>query len=327
MDAIRAARVRIGVDPLGGAAVHYWDPVVDRYGIDLRVVNRSVDPTFRFMAVDWDGKVRMDCSSPQAMAGLIAMRGAFDVAFGNDTDADRHGIVCPSSGLMAPNQFLSAALAYLCGHRPNWRSSSAIGKTVVSSGMIDRVASQFGRTLFETPVGFKWFGAGLDDGSICFAGEESAGASFLRRDGSVWTTDKDGLIMGLLAGEIVARTGQDPLRFYEASTSGLGRSFYERVDAPASGALRTRLASLSEDDFDLETLGAEPIEQKLILAPGNGAPIGGIKVTAKGGWLAIRPSGTEDIYKMYAESFLSEGDLQQILSDGQKAVGDLLESA
>ena len=325
LDAIRAAGVRIGIDPLGGAAVHYWQPIIDRYGIAATVVNDAVDPTFRFMTVDWDGRVRMDCSSPDAMARLIAMGDTFDVAFANDTDADRHGIVCPSTGLMKPNAYLAAAIAYLYANRPGWRGDSAVGKTVVSSGMIDRVAAKLGRRLVETPVGFKWFSSGLMDGSLGFGGEESAGASFLRRDGSVWTTDKDGLILGLLAAEITARTGDDPNKIYESATADLGKSFYQRIDAPAAPEQRKLLGELIPEQFEARTLGGEPIDAKLTRAPGNGQPIGGIKVVARNGWFAARPSGTEDVYKIYAESFESEDHLKQIQREAQTAIDRLLD--
>jgi len=324
LEAVRAAGVRIGIDPLGGAAIQYWAPIIERYKIDASVVNEAIDPTFRFMTLDWDGKVRMDCSSPHAMARLIAMSDKFDIAFANDTDADRHGIVCPSSGLMNPNQYLAASIAYLYAHRPGWRDDSAVGKTVVSSGMIDRVAGKLKRKLVEVPVGFKWFSAGLIDGSLGFGGEESAGAAFLRRDGSVWTTDKDGLIMGLLAAEITARTGENPNRFYNSATTDLGRSFYARIDAPASSEQKKRLATLKPDQFLATTLGDEPIEAKLTDAPGNNQPIGGIKVIAKNGWFAARPSGTEDIYKIYAESFRDEAHLLQIQHDAQSAIDRVL---
>jgi phosphoglucomutase len=325
LDAIRAAGVRIGIDPLGGAAVHYWQPIIDRYGIAATVVNDAVDPTFRFMTVDWDGRVRMDCSSPDAMARLIAMGDTFDVAFANDTDADRHGIVCPSTGLMKPNAYLAAAIAYLYANRPGWRGDSAVGKTVVSSGMIDRVAAKLGRRLVETPVGFKWFSSGLMDGSLGFGGEESAGASFLRRDGSVWTTDKDGLILGLLAAEITARTGDDPNKIYESATADLGKSFYQRIDAPAAPEQRKLLGELIPEQFEARTLGGEPIDAKLTRAPGNGQPIGGIKVVARNGWFAARPSGTEDVYKIYAESFESEDHLKKIQREAQTAIDRLLD--
>jgi phosphoglucomutase len=320
IEAIRAAGVRIGIDPLGGAAVHYWQPIVERYKIAATVVNDAVDPTFRFMTVDWDGKIRMDCSSPYAMTRLIALSDKFDVAFANDTDADRHGIVCPSGGLMNPNQFLAAAIFYLYQNRPQWRADSAVGKTVVSSAMIDRVASKLGRRFVEVPVGFKWFSAGLIDGSLGFGGEESAGASFLRRDGSVWTTDKDGLIMGLLAAEITARTGRDPGRLYESITAELGESFYQRIDAPASREQRKLLGSLDPRQFGAEQLGGEPVGTVISRAPGNDQPIGGIKVAAKSGWFAVRPSGTEDVYKLYAESFRSQDHLEKIQRDAQTAI-------
>ncbi len=324
MDVIRQAGVRIGIDPLGGAAVHYWQPVVERYKIDATVVNEAVDPTFRFMTVDWDGKIRMDCSSPHAMARLIAMKDKFDIAFANDTDADRHGIVCPSSGLLSPNSYLAAAISFLFANRPGWRGDSAVGKTVVSSAMIDRVAARLGKRLFEVPVGFKWFSAGLMDGSLAFGGEESAGAAFLRRDGSTWTTDKDGLVLGLLAAEIAARTGLDPAKFYDDVTHDLGKSFYRRIDAPASPAQKLRLSKITPEQFDARELGGEPIEAKLTRAPGNDQPIGGIKVVARNGWFAARPSGTENVYKIYAESFRGEDHLTQIQSDAQSAVDRLL---
>ncbi|MES2294380.1 MAG: phosphoglucomutase (alpha-D-glucose-1,6-bisphosphate-dependent) [Pseudomonadota bacterium] len=320
LDAIRLSGVRIGIDPLGGAAVHYWGPIIDRYKIAASVVNDAVDPTFRFMNVDHDGKIRMDCSSPYAMAGLVAMRQKFDIAFANDTDADRHGIVCPSAGLMNPNCYLSAAIAYLYSNRSGWSSGSAVGKTIVSSSMIDRLAAKLGRKLVEVPVGFKWFSAGLNDGSLGFAGEESAGATFLKHDGSAWTTDKDGLIMGLLAAEITARTGQDPHQFYESVTNGLGKSFYHRSDIPASISQKKLVASLSADEFDVSDVAGERVESKLTCAPGNDKPIGGIKVITKNGWFAVRPSGTEDVYKIYAESFRSEAHLKHIVEDAHAAI-------
>ena len=320
LDAIRAAGVRIGIDPLGGAAVQYWQPIIERYKIAATVVNDAVDPTFGFMTVDWDGKIRMDCSSPYAMTRLIALQNKFDIAFANDTDADRHGIVSPSGGLMNPNYFLAAAISYLCANRPKWRRDSAIGKTVVSSGMIDRVAATLGRKLFEVPVGFKWFSSGLIDGSLAFGGEESAGASFLRRDGSVWTTDKDGLIMGLLAAEMTARTGHDPNRFYASVTQELGKSFYERIDAPATPEQKALLARLDPAEIDAKELAGEPIEAKLTRAAGNNEPIGGIKLIAENGWFAARPSGTEDVYKIYAESFRGDEHLKQIQHDAQAFV-------
>ena len=327
MAAIREAGVRIGIDPLGGAAVHYWAPIIDRYGLSATVVNPAVDPTFRFMTADWDGKARMDCSSPYAMASLIAVADRFDIAFANDTDADRHGVVCPSSGLMNPNAYLAAAIAYLCAHRPGWRADSAMGKTVVSSGMIDRVAARLGRRLVEVPVGFKWFSAGLIDGSLGFGGEESAGASFLRRDGSVWTTDKDGLILGLLAAEIRAVTGKDPSQYYDEVTEGLGRSYYERIDAPATATQKKQLASLDPARFDADALAGEPILARLTRAPGNDQPIGGLKVTTENGWFAARPSGTEQIYKLYAESFLGPDHLEQVQRDAQAAIDRVLAGA
>lgn len=320
MEEIRAAGVRIGIDPLGGAAVQYWQPIIEHYKIAATVVNDAVDPTFRFMTVDWDGKIRMDCSSPYAMTRLIALRDKFDIAFANDTDGDRHGIVCPSGGLMNPNYFLAAAISYLCANRPEWRKNSAIGKTVVSSSMIDRVVAKLGRKLIEVPVGFKWFSSGLIDGSLAFGGEESAGASFLRRNGSVWTTDKDGLIMGLLAAEMTARTGHDPSQFYGSVTKDMGKSFYERIDAPATREQKSKLAAFDPAEIDTKDLAGEPIETKLTRAPGNNEPIGGIKVVAANGWFAARPSGTEDVYKIYAESFHSEEHLKQIQQDAQALI-------
>jgi phosphoglucomutase len=320
MDAIRDSGVRIGIDPLGGAAVQYWQPIIERYKIAATVVNDSIDPTFRFMTVDWDGKVRMDCSSPYAMTRLVGLRDKFDIAFANDTDADRHGIVTPSSGLMNPNYYLAAALSYLFTNREKWPAKAAVGKTAVSSGMIDRVTAKLKRKLVEVPVGFKWFSAGLMDGSFGFGGEESAGASFLRRDGGVWTTDKDGLILGLLAAEITAKTRKDPSQFYDSVTADLGKSFYQRIDAPASSVQKKTLAKMETDQFDAKELGGDPIEAKLTKAPGNDAPIGGIKVVAKNGWFAARPSGTEEVYKIYAESFKSEDHLKQIQAEAQQAI-------
>jgi phosphoglucomutase len=317
MQAIRAAGVKIGIDPLGGAGVHVWQPIIDRYRIDARIVNDAVDPTFRFMTADWDGKIRMDCSSPYAMARLISMQQDFDVAFANDTDADRHGIVTRSSGLMNPNYYLAVAISYLCQNRPQWRGDSAIGKTVVSSGMIDRVVSKLRRKLVEVPVGFKWFVDGLLGGTLGFAGEESAGASFLRRDGQVWTTDKDGIILGLLAAEITARMGRDPGELYDRLTQELGPSFYERIDVPATPQQKKILKAFDPAQLDVKELAGEPIETMLSRAPGNGAPIGGIKIIAKSGWFAARPSGTEDVYKVYAESFRDAEHLRQIQHDAQ----------
>ena len=323
MDLIRSSGVTIGIDPLGGAAVRYWQPVIERYGIAATVVNKTVDPTFRFMTADWDGKVRMDCSSPYAMTRLIGMRGKFDVAFANDTDADRHGIVTRSSGLMNPNYYLAVAIDYLWRHRPDWSAHSGIGKTVVSSSLIDRVASRLGRKLVEVPVGFKWFSAGLLDGSLGFGGEESAGASFLRRDGSVWTTDKDGPVPGLLAAEITARTKQDPGEAYDRLTRDLGTPFYERIDAPATAEQRSRLKMLTAAQLGLRELAGEPVTATFTTAPGNNAPIGGVKVVTANGWFAVRPSGTEDVYKIYAESFRSADHLHQIQQQAGDAISRL----
>src|SRR6266487_5575177 len=306
MEAIRSAGVRIGIDPLGGAGVHYWQPIIERYRLAATLVSDAVDPTFRFMTVDWDGKIRMDCSSPYAMARLIGMREKFDVAFANDTDADRHGIVTRSNGLMNPNHYLAAAVAYLFEHRPGWNKGSAVGKTIVSSAIIDRVAAKLGRKLVETPVGFKWFVDGLGGGAFGFAGEESAGASFLRRDGTVWTTDKDGVILGLLAAEITARTGRDPSQLFDQLTAELGMPYYERIDAPATSAQKNLLKALSPERLALKQLAGEPVRATLTAAPGNAQSFGGIKVTAENGWFAARPSGTEDVYKIYAESFKSQ---------------------
>ena len=323
MDLIRSSGVTIGIDPLGGAAVRYWQPVIERYGIAATVVNKTVDPTFRFMTADWDGKVRMDCSSPYAMTRLIGMRGKFDVAFANDTDADRHGIVTRSSGLMNPNYYLAVAIDYLWRHRPDWSAHSGIGKTVVSSSLIDRVASRLGRKLVEVPVGFKWFSAGLLDGSLGFGGEESAGASFLRRDGSVWTSDKDGPVPGLLAAEITARTKQDPGEAYDRLTRDLGTPFYERIDAPATAEQRSRLKMLTAAQLGLRELAGEPVTATFTTAPGNNAPIGGVKVVTANGWFAVRPSGTEDVYKIYAESFRSADHLHQIQQQAGDAISRL----
>jgi len=320
MEAIRASGVKIGIDPLGGAAVRYWQPIIERYKIAATIVSDAVDPTFRFMTVDWDGKIRMDCSSPYAMARLIALRDKFDVAFANDTDADRHGIVTRSNGLMNPNHYLAAAISYLFGHRPQWGREAAVGKTIVSSAIIDRVAKKLGRGLVETPVGFKWFVDGLIGGGFGFAGEESAGASFLRRDGSVWTTDKDGLILGLLAAEMTARTQRDPSQLFDGLTAELGVPFYERIDAPASPAQKNLLKALSGEKLAMKELAGEPVRATLTAAPGNGQPFGGIKVIADSGWFAARPSGTEDVYKIYAESFRSEAHLRQIQHEAQSAI-------
>jgi phosphoglucomutase len=325
MEAIRAAGVKIGIDPLGGAAVRYWQPVIERYGLAATIVSDTVDPTFRFMTVDWDGKIRMDCSSPYAMARLIGMRDSFDVAFANDTDADRHGIVTRSSGLMNPNHYLAAAIAYLFEHRPQWSKESAVGKTIVSSAIIDRVAAKLGRRVVETPVGFKWFVDGLIGGSFGFAGEESAGASFLRRDGSVWTTDKDGIILGLLAAEMTARTNRDPSQLFDSLTSELGQPFYERIDAPATPEQKNLLKALSAEKLAMKELAGEPVRATLTAAPGNGQSFGGIKVTSDHGWFAARPSGTEDVYKIYAESFRSEIHLKQIQHEAQSAIAQAFE--
>jgi phosphoglucomutase len=324
--AIRASGVTIGIDPLGGAGVHFWQPIIERYGLAATVVNDAVDPTFRFMRVDWDGKIRMDCSSPYAMTRLIALRDKFDVAFANDTDADRHGIVTRSNGLMNPNHYLAVAISYLFGNRPNWSSGCAVGKTVVSSGIIDRVAAKLGRKLVEVPVGFKWFVDGLNGGSFGFAGEESAGASFLRKDGSVWTTDKDGLILGLLAAEITAKTQRDPGKAYDRLTRELGVPFYERIDAPATAEQRKLLTALSPEQLELTELAGEPISAKLNVASGNGLPFGGIKVIAENGWFAARPSGTEDVYKIYAESFRSEDHLRCIQQEAKDALECVFEN-
>jgi phosphoglucomutase len=327
MDSIRASGVKIGIDPLGGAAVHFWQPIIERYGIAATIVSDTVDPTFRFMTADWDGKIRMDCSSPYAMARLIGMRDKFDVAFANDPDADRHGIVTCSNGLMNPNHYLAAAIAYLFDNRPGWNKDSAVGKTIVSSAIIDRVAVKLGRKLVETPVGFKWFVDGLSGGAFGFAGEESAGASFLRRDGSVWTTDKDGIILGLLAAEITAQTGQDPSQLFDRLTDQLGAPFYERIDAPATVAQKNLLKALSPDRLAIKELAGEPVGATLTAAPGNGQSFGGIKVTAENGWFAARPSGTEDVYKIYAESFKSQQHLRQIQRQAQAAITAAFDAA
>jgi phosphoglucomutase len=324
MDAIRASGVTIGIDPLGGAAVGYWAPIIDRYRIAATVVSDLVDPTFGFMTADWDGQIRMDCSSLYAMTRLVALRGAYDVAFANDTDADRHGIVAGADGLMNPNHYLAAAIDYLFTHRPGWGAACGVGKTVVSSSLIDRVAAKLGRPLIEVPVGFKWFVDGLLSGTFGFAGEESAGAAFLRRDGTTWTTDKDGLILGLLAAEITAVTGENPNAAYHRLAAALGTPHYARTDAPATAAQKSRLLALTPDQLPMEDLGGEPILAKLTTAPGNHAPIGGLKVTAANGWFAARPSGTEDVYKIYAESFLSEAHLQDIQAQAQQAITQVL---
>jgi phosphoglucomutase len=321
--AIRGAGVKIGIDPLGGAAVHYWQPVIEAYGLDATVVNPVVDPAFGFMTVDWDGKIRMDCSSPYAMGKLVGLGGQFDVAFANDTDADRHGIVTRSGGLMNPNHYLAAAIAYLFANRPGWNAACGVGKTMVSSGIIDRVARKLGRKLVEVPVGFKWFVDGLVGGTLGFGGEESAGASFLRRDGTVWTTDKDGIIMGLLAAEITARTQQDPGQLYRKLTEELGAPHYARIDAPASAQQRKVLKAMAPEAVRATELAGETITAKLTTAPGNGAAFGGLKVVAESGWFAARPSGTEDVYKIYAESFRSDEHLRRIQDEARALIGDV----
>jgi phosphoglucomutase len=327
MGVIRESRIRMGVDPLGGAGVHYWPRIAEQYGLDLSVVNDAVDPTFRFMTLDWDGKIRMDPSSIYAMRRLIGLKDRYDIAFACDTDHDRHGIVAASSGLMAPNQYLSVAIDYLFRHRSGWRADAAVGKTVVSSAMIDRVAGRLQRTLYEVPVGFKWFVAGLLDGKLGFGGEESAGASFSRIDGRVWTTDKDGLAPALLAAEITARTGRDPGEHYRALTQELGASFTDRVDAPATPAQKKKLGKLDQQQVRITQLAGEPIDKILTQAPGNNAPIGGVKVTSRGGWFAARPSGTENIYKIYAESFHDDAHLRRLISEAQNIVDAALVGA
>ena len=324
MEAIRAAGVNIGIDPLGGAAAAYWEPVQREFKLNLTVVNPRVDPTFSFMCVDHDGKIRMDCSSPYAMAGLVQLKDRFDIAFANDPDADRHGIVTPSAGLMNPNHYLAVAIRYLLTNRPEWPPTAAVGKTLVSSSLIDRVVAAQGRRLCEVPVGFKYFVAGLFDGSFCFGGEESAGASFLRRNGSVWTTDKDGLILGLLAAEITARTGKEPGQHYAELTARWGTPHYQRIDATATPEQKSRLKKLSPQAVKAQTLAGEKITAKLTRAPGNDAEIGGLKVVTENGWFAARPSGTENIYKLYAESFASQKHLEAIIEEAQKIVTEAL---
>jgi phosphoglucomutase len=320
MDAIRAARVKIGVDPLGGAALAYWQSIGERYGLELTVVNDKIDPTFRFMTLDHDGKIRMDCSSPYAMAGIVSLKNRFQVAVGNDADADRHGIVTPSLGLMNPNHYLAVAIHYLLTHRPRWSKDAAVGKTLVSSSLIDRVVERLDRRLFEVPVGFKWFSQGLFDGAICFGGEESAGASFLCSNGKVWTTDKDGIILSLLAAEIIATTGRDPGAWYGELTKELGRPFYTRIDLPATTAQKKALKALRPEALATKELAGEPIIAKLTKAPGNGADIGGLKVSARSGWFAVRPSGTEDLCKIYAESLRSDDHLKIIQNEAMQIV-------
>ena len=327
LEAIKNEGLKIGVDPLGGAAVDFWDPIADRYRLSLEVVNRIVDPTFSFMTVDKDGKIRMDCSSPYAMEGLIRLKDNFDIAFGNDTDVDRHGIVTRGGGLMDPNHFLSVAVHYLFRNRTAWRKEAAVGKTLVSTSMIDRVAMDAGRRLYEVPVGFKWFVDGLLNGSCGFGGEESAGASFLRRDGTVWTTDKDGIIMGLLACEITAKTGTDPAAIYRHLEERFGRCFYERIDTPATPGQKATLKKLSPEMLTARELAGEPILATMTRAPGNNADIGGLKVVTANGWFTARPSGTEDIYKIYAESFLGEGHLRRIEQEAVTIVNGAFASA
>jgi phosphoglucomutase len=326
IDAIRGAGLKLGVDPLGGAALSYWEPINSIYGLDVTVVNPILDPAFAFMTVDHDGKIRMDCSSPYAMARLVGLKDKFQVAFANDPDSDRHGIVTPSSGLMNPNHYLAVAIGYLLTHRPKWPAHVAVGKTVVSSSMIDRVVMKLRRTLSEVPVGFKWFVPGLFDGSCCFGGEESAGASFLRIDGSVWTTDKDGPIMDLLAAEIAARTGKDPGEHYRDLTAEFGTPYYTRIDAPATPEQKAKLRKLSPEAVVESSLAGDPITGKLTRAPGNGAPIDGLKVTTAHGWFAARPSGTENVYKIYAESFQNEAHLNTILTEAEAIVNQALTS-
>jgi len=326
LEPARGARIRVGVDPLGGSNAHYWGPIAAEYGLDLTVVNPTVDPTFGFMPLDHDGKIRMDCSSPFAMANLVAMKDRFDLAFGNDADSDRHGIVTPSRGLLAPNHYLAVAIDWLFRSRPGWPASAAVGKTLVSSALLDRVASRLGRTLVEVPVGFKWFVPGLLDGTMGFGGEESAGASFLRRDGTVWTTDKDGIVMDLLAIELRARTGKDPGVLYQELAAALGEPVYARVDAAATPAEKAILKKLSPAAVAATTLGGEPILAKLTRAPGNGAEIGGLKVVTANGWFAARPSGTEDVYKIYAESFRDEAHLARILDEAKGIVSAALKA-
>jgi len=327
LDAIRSSGLRIGADPLGGASVGYWGEIGDRFGLDLTVVNPHVDRTFGFMTLDWDGKIRMDCSSPSAMASLLRRQHDFDIATGNDTDADRHGVITPDGGLMNPNHYLAVAIQYLYGHRPSWSTGAAIGKTLVSSSMIDRVAADLGRTLVEVPVGFKWFVPGLLDGSVAFGGEESAGASFLQRDGSVWTTDKDGILLCLLASEIAAVTGKTPSQLYDELTAAHGDPAYARIDSPATRDQKALLARLSPDQVTASSLAGDPITARLTKAPGNGAAIGGLKVTTDSGWFAARPSGTEDVYKLYAESFKGPEHLTRIQEEAGAIVATALGSA
>jgi phosphoglucomutase len=316
--------LKLGIDPLGGSGVAYWQPLAERYGLDIEIVNPAVDPTFRFMPLDWDGRIRMDCSSPYAMANLIALKDRFDVAFGNDADNDRHGIVTRSAGLMNPNHYLAVSISYLFSNRPNWKPGTGIGKTLVSSSLIDRVAVKLKRKLVEVPVGFKWFVSGLLDGSLGFGGEESAGASFLRRDGSVWTTDKDGIIMDLLAAEMMAKTGRNPGELYRDLTNELGEPVYERKDAPATPQQKTILSKLSPDQVNATELAGDKIVAMMTTAPGNGAAIGGLKVVTDHGWFAARPSGTEDVYKLYGESFRGQDHLRRIQEEAQLLIANAL---
>src|SRR5579864_2491411 len=326
MEAIRSAGLKLAVDPLGGAARPYWEPINSVYGLDINVVNPAIDPTFSFMTVDHDGRIRMDCSSSYAMARLVGLKDQYQVAFANDPDADRHGIVTPSAGLLNPNSYLAVAIHYLLKHRPHWQARAAVGKTLVSSGMIDRVVQKLGRRVYEVPVGFKWFTPGLFDGSLCFGGEESAGASFLRRGGTVWTTDKDGLLMSLLSAEITARTGRDPGEHYQELTAEFGTPYYTRIDFPATPEQKEKLERLAPEAVRASTLAGEAIIAKLTRAPGNNAPIGGLKVVASRGWFAARPSGTENLYKIYAESFEHEAHLDAIVNEAQEMVNYALAS-
>ena len=327
VDAIRSAGLKLGVDPLGGAGVAYWPRIEDRYKLGLQIVNPDVDSTFRFMTLDWDGRIRMDSSSPYAMASLIALKDRFDVAFACDTDHDRHGVVTRTGGLMNPNHYLAAAISFLFANRPNWRDSAGIGKTLVSSSIIDRVAADLGRRLVEVPVGFKWFVDGLLDGSLGFGGEESAGASFLRKDGTVWTTDKDGIILGLLSAEITAKTGKDPAQIYQGLTERFGNPTYERIDAPATPEQKTILSRLSPDQLTARELAGDPITATLTTAPGNAAPLGGLKVTTTRGWFAARPSGTENLYKIYAESFVGADHLARIQQEAQELIASVFQAS
>jgi phosphoglucomutase len=326
MDMVRSAKLKLGIDPLGGSGIAYWKPIAEHYGLNIEIVNPTVDPTFHFMPLDWDGKIRMDCSSPYAMANLIALKDRFDVAFGNDADNDRHGIVT-RSGLMNPNHYLAVSIAYLFANRPGWNANAGIGKTLVSSSLIDRVAARLKHTLVEVPVGFKWFVGGLLNGSLGFGGEESAGASFLRRDGTVWSTDKDGIIMNLLAAEMMAKTGKDPAQLYRDLTTELGEPIYERIDALATPEQKAILSKLAPDQVSATTLAGDKITAMLTTAPGNGAAIGGLKVVTEHGWFAARPSGTEDVYKLYTESFRGREHLKKIQDEAQTLITNALTSS